>query len=448
MPYPVFRKASDLLNADNVVAANYALTKAIRATGDSFYGGMNSLANLAGDEAEAQLMRQVGGIQDRAQYLTALSNPENQALMQKMSADRLRRIMQQRPDRLLNNYATEVGTQTQLAKAMREQTDYDEARGASLLTSELINVTRAGGKEAGATIFPELLRRAQAQGNPTAIAYLTGTASSLGVPTAPVPTVNGQIPEVAAPGMYIDNSGKAVPISRDNLNMLRQDVNTALKHYKNLFPELTTKDGMIKLPNIDEVETKLRNLVEKQNAQNQFKKLDLMDTLDTFHSVLNTLEANTGIPKEFIAAELYTRMDTPNGFTNLFGKDLRFKTDALEKNLKKRGLTFAKDFSNLQRVLEAQNVIENASKTFDSDTQALNTQRVLNPALFLNPNLRAQNMYRLNNAFATKYAPVAEATRTIMSILPEVPNHRDLNPFKPATGSKAKETLAQATKEK
>jgi hypothetical protein len=35
--------------------------------------------------------------------------------------------------------------------------------------------------------------------------------------------------------MYIDNSGKAVPISRDNLNMLRQDVNTALKHYKNLF---------------------------------------------------------------------------------------------------------------------------------------------------------------------------------------------------------------------
>jgi len=418
MPYPVFRKASDLLNSDNVVSASNQLSKALNTAGLGFNLGMNALGNIVGDTKEAALMQQMGDIQDRDQYLMALQDPANREMMNGMGADRLRRIMQARPDKLLQNYQTEVNAQSALASALQRQTMFEEAREAKNIGASLAYTEMLGGKEAAATMFSQFWKAAE--GNPVARATLARAAAERGYPISAIPTAdnNGQIPQVAMPSMVVNN--QTVPLSQQNLDTAVQQAYANLKQYKDRYPQLFNEQGQIEFPNVEKAKERLFKMVKDFNAERGKDSWTLLDPIDSWNTLFQkaqTLAKDNGVPVDFVVASLLNNVELPTTGSRFFGSDLNFKDQGLKEFLRTHGKNLAKDFANMQELQQALPVLLEAQKNFADRTTRLNTVQAQGRTIFgVGSNRYNDMLYRANNRFATEFQPVLRASQTVSKL--------------------------------
>jgi len=448
MPYPVFRKASDLLNSDNVVSASNQLSKALNTAGLGFNLGMNALGNIVGDTKEAALMQQMGDIQDRDQYLMALQDPANREMMNGMGADRLRRIMQARPDKLLQNYQTEVNAQSALASALQRQTMFEEAREAKNIGASLAYTEMLGGKEAAATMFSQFWKAAE--GNPVARATLARAAAERGYPISAIPTAdnNGQIPQVAMPSMII--GGQTVPLTQENLDTAVQNAYAQLKYYKDRYPTLFNEKGQIEFPNVDKARDKLATMVERYNKETG-KSINSADSFNTLYQTANTLAKKHNVPVDFVVNELLNNLDVPYFWTQWGGRDFQFQSKGLEEFLEKNGKSLSQDFAGMQQLQQAMPVLIDAQKSFAEATRNLGTRQAQGRTLFAgNPQGYADFLYRTNNGYASYYAPVNNASRIVSNLFGRNFGGYAPPPTAPATtntsgASKAKTSITKAT---
>lgn len=333
MAFPVFHKASDLLSADNVNAANAALNRAIGNAARSFSAGMFNIGRTLEDARVSDIMSRIAGEQDRERYIQALNREDLSGL----SSRALQQIAMTRPDQLLKNQQTEAQIFTALRQDLRNQHTQDELDAQRMASSELALAALKYGPQGAGLELPGILKRYRK--SPAGLyAALNGAVqgkvpyylSADELPTADDNT-NIQIPWVTTnpEGKYILRKGDIT--NEAAIQGWIGGIDNWMNNNNALF-QFYDDDGKYIGRTRKDIEQEISKRAEVYNKENPNK---LSYTLDNFVTHLDRLRSKFKgqVPEDLLAEALFREFDSRTKVSRALGGSDTFNSDAVINTL-------------------------------------------------------------------------------------------------------------------
>lgn len=433
MAFPTFHKASDLLSADSVNAANIALTRAINNAAKSFSSGMFNVGQTLEDARVADIMSRVAGEQDRERYIQALNREDLSGL----SSQALQQLAMTRPDQLLKNQQNEARIFTSLRQDQRNQFKFDEENNAKLASATLAaNVLRNGPEGAGLAL-PGLIQ--QFSGSPAGLLTLITGATKGNIPyyldmkEAPV----SQDTATAIPWVNQDENGKYVlqqgGISNDaaiqqmltGITKFKNDHSGVFKYYD--------EAGNYTGPTFQQLADKIKDIADKEDKsgdRTQYQKMR-----DNFTMAVNAVKSHFKgqIPDDLAAAFVFDYYDSRNLLGRLFGNPTFERENAINALTPYANNRLSNLLTQRSQLLGYEKELKDASqKIRQADASYAAAKRMYGARADVDPSSAIFNSWLIGRAAYNReqaYIPVMRAVRGVISNLyPEalVPNSKQI----------------------
>lgn len=443
MAFPTFHKASDLLSADSVNAANIALTRAINNTAKSFSSGMFNVGQTLEDARVADIMSRVAGEQDRERYIQALNREDLGGL----SSQALQQLAMTRPDQLLKNAQNEARIFTSLRQDQRNQFKFDEENNAKLASATLAaNVLRNGPEGAGLAL-PGLIQ--QFGGSPAGLLTLITGATKGNIPyyldmkEAPV----SQDTATAIPWVNRDENGKYV-LQRGGISndAAIQQMLTGIAGFKNdhsgvfkYYDEAGNYTG----PTFQQLADKLKDIADKEDKsgnRTQYQKIR-----DNFTTAVNAVKSHFKgqIPDDLAAAFVFDYYDSRNLFGRLIGNPTFGTKDAINALTPYANKRLSNLLTQRSQLLGYEKELKDAAQKIrqaDATYAAAKRMYDARAAIDSDPSSVALNTWLTGRAAYNReqaYIPVMRAVQGVIS-----------NLYPEALVPKSKQIITTATKDK